>query len=118
MATVLTEVSLPGSDTGIDWVNPFIQLYGELSSELPGMGTAMPMLGAAVLVGMIGYMLFSRFLPKMKKLGGGGFFSGTIIAALVGFPLQAGVVLIGLFQTALNVAFMVVIALVNAFTGA
>ena len=117
MITVRTELNLPFSDTGIDWVNPFIQFMGGITAEMPGMATTMPMLGAALLVGVIGYMLCSKFISSMKRIGMKGFASGTTLAALVGFPMQVGVVLLGLLQTALNAVFTAGVAFLSAISG-
>ena len=117
MATVLTEVNLPGADSGIDWVNPFIQFMGELTAEMPGMTTTLPMIAAALLVGVICYIFASKIFSSLKRIGFKGFAAGTTLSALVGFPMQVGTVLLGLLQTVLNVVIMFVLALFSSFGG-
>lgn len=115
MTSVRTELDLPGTDIGIDMVNPFIQFWSEFSSGMPGLDTSLPMIGAAVLVAMIGWMLASRFFSKMKRLGFGGFAAGTLLSGLVGFPMQVGVLLLILVQTAINVVIMLFGAALGTF---
>ena len=117
MATVLTEVNLPGADSGIDWVNPFIQFMGELTTEMPGMTTTMPMIAAAVLVAVIAYIFATKVFSSLKRIGFTGFAAGTTLSAMIGFPMQAGVAILGLLQTVLNVVIMFVLAIIGSLGG-